>query len=102
MNGGKLDFDGIFCVTDALAHQIIGSLSRMGLRVPQDVQIVGFDGIRLFGDLEYHCSTIVQPVESIAKTCVDMVLDADNGKAPSLVCLPIQYAYGGTTKESAT
>ncbi|MCD7755325.1 MAG: LacI family DNA-binding transcriptional regulator [Firmicutes bacterium] len=95
---GALDFDGIFCVTDALAYQIICSLRAMGLRVPEDVQVIGYDGIRQFGDLDYTCSTIVQPVEEMAETCVEMVLDTENPKAPSLVCLPVHYAYGGTTK----
>ena len=97
-HGGKLDFDGIFCVTDSLAYQVKGTLLRMGLRVPDDVQIIGYDGVRMFGDLDYTCSTIVQPVDEIAETCVDMVLSPDGSKIPSLVCLPVTYAYGGTTK----
>lgn len=98
LHGGKLDFDGIFCVTDTLAHQIIGSLRTMGLRVPEDVQVIGYDGIRHFGDLEYTCSTIIQSVEEMAETCVELVLEKDDAKAPSLICLPVTYAYGGTTK----
>lgn len=94
---GRLDFDGIFCVTDSLAHQIIGSLTRMGLRTPEDVQVIGFDGCRHFGDLELTCSTIVQPIEAIAETCVDLVLQENAEKKPSLVCLPVSYEYGGTT-----
>ena len=96
---GKLDFDGMFCVTDALVYQIRGTLREMGLRVPEDVQMIGFDGIRHFGDLDYTCSTIVQPVEAIAETCVDLVLRAPDSPAPSLVCLPVSYAPGGTTRE---
>lgn len=95
---GKLDFDGIFCVTDSLAYQITNSLKRMGIRVPEDVQIIGYDGVRCFGDMELYCSTIVQPVDEMAETCVNMVLEKNLGKAPSLVCLPVSYASGGTTK----
>ncbi|MDE7244856.1 MAG: substrate-binding domain-containing protein, partial [Oscillospiraceae bacterium] len=98
MCGGKPDFDGIFCVTDHLAHRIRGSLQTMGVRVPEDVQIIGFDGIRNFGDLEYDSSTIVQPLEELAETCVNLVLDHRPEKAPSLICLPVRYAYGETTK----
>lgn len=98
MHDGRLAFDGIFCVTDSLAHQVINSLKRMGVRVPEDVQIIGYDGMRYFGDMELYCSTIVQPVDEIAETCVSMVLDRNPKRAPSLVCLPVSYAYGGTTK----
>lgn len=98
LHDSKLDFDGIFCVTDTLAHQIIGSLKTMGLRVPEDVQVIGYDGIRHFGDLDYTCSTIVQPVEEMAEVCVDLVLEKADTKSPSLICLPVHYAFGGTTK----
>ena len=99
LQAGKLDFDGIFCVTDGLAHQVIHSLRAMGQRVPEDVQVMGFDGIRHFGDLGYTCSTIVQPIEEMAEICVNMVLETGNTEAPSLVCLPVSYGYGGTTRK---
>lgn len=97
-HGGKLDFDGIFCVTDSLAYQIVGTLKEMKVRVPEDVQVIGFDGIRQFGDMDYFCSTIVQPVEEMAEQCVQMVLEKDASKKPALVCLPVRYAKGGTTR----
>ena len=37
-------------------------------------------------------------LEDIAATCVDMVLERREYKVASLVCLPVSYAYGGTTK----
>lgn len=98
-HNGKLDFDGIFCVTDSLAYQIFRTLESMGIKVPEDVQIIGFDGIQYFGDMEYICSTIVQPVEAIAAKCVEMILDKPSDVVPSLVCLPVKYAFGGTTNQ---
>lgn len=96
---GKLAFDGIFCVTDKLAFEIIKTLRRMGQRVPGDVQVIGYDGLRAFIDGDYYCSTIVQPVEAMAETCVNLVLEESTANTPSLLCLPVSYAYGGTTKE---
>ena len=96
---GRRDFDGIFCVTDSLAHQIRISLQGMNVRVPEDVQIIGFDGVRHFGDLELTCSTIVQPLEAIAANCVELVLSPRGENAPALICLPVSYGWGGTTRE---
>ena len=96
---GKLDFDGLFLGTDMLAWQTIRFLRGKGIRVPEDVQVIGFDGIRSFGTLEYMVSTIVQPVKEIAETCVDMLLSHDRRRIPSLVCLPVCYQYGGTTRD---
>ena len=96
---GSLAFDGLFIGTDYLAWQIIHVLRDMGLRVPEDVQVIGFDGIRIFGDQEYAVSTIVQPVPEIAEACVSTVLSRHMSNVPSLICLPVKYACGGTTKE---
>lgn len=99
MDQGKLSFDGIFCVTDKVACYIVKVLRQMHLRVPEDVQVIGFDGIRQFGDAEYVCSTIVQPVQEIAQTCVDLLLQEPASAKPQLICLPVTYACGGTTQD---
>ena len=94
---GKLSFDGIFCVTDRLAHFIRGILLKLHQQVPEDVQLIGFDGVRTFGNIDYVCSTIVQPVPEMAEMCVDLLLRESEMAKPPLVCLPVTYAYGGTT-----
>ena len=71
----------------------------MGCRVPEDVQVIGFDGIRYFGDLAYICSTIVQPVPEMAEMCAELLFQENMSVKPPLVCLPVTYAYGGTTLE---
>lgn len=96
---GRCDFDGIFCVNDELACKVAASLAKMGVGVPADVQMIGFDGIRRFATGEHFCSTIVQPVGRLAETCIELLLREDRGNLPSLVCLPVQYAAGGTTRE---
>ena len=101
IQNGKLSFDGIFCVTDRLAYLIIKSLKKLGLKVPRDVQVIGFDGIRYFGNEDYICSTIVQPVPEIAEMCVDLLIRENAPSKPPLVCLPVSYAPGGTTLDPA-
>lgn len=96
---GKLDIDGIFCSTDKLAWHIESVLKDMGLSVPEDVQLIGYDGIRRFGSDELYCSTIVQPVAKLAQASVDLLLTKDRSNIPALVCLPVTYAPGGTTRE---
>lgn len=99
LHQGVLDFDGLFVGTDMLAWRIIQVLKKHGLRVPEDVQVIGFDGIRMFGELDYVVSTIVQPVQEIAEACVSTVLSRHLSNVPSLICLPVHYAPGGTTRD---
>ena len=63
------------------------------------MQLIGFDGIRRFAEEGFICSTIVQPVSRLAETGVELLLREDRSNLPSLVCLPVSYAPGGTTKE---
>lgn len=99
MRGGRLEFDGLFCVTDRIVYDVMKILKKLKIRVPKDVQIIGFDGIQSFGDGDYICSTIVQPVQDIAEMCVELLLQENITAKPPLVCLPVSYRYGGTTKE---
>lgn len=96
---GVMTLDGIFCGTDRMACSVRNQLSALGVRVPEEVQIIGFDGLRYFGDKEYYCSTIVQPVEQIAQTCVNILLTEDRSAVPAMVCLPVTYGAGDTTRE---
>lgn len=99
IHDGKLSFDGILCVTDSLAYYVIKTLRRLHQRVPEDVQVIGFDGIRSLGNIDYVCSTIVQPVSDIAEMCVELLLQDKNLMKPPLVCFPIAYVCGGSTRQ---
>lgn len=98
---GALSFDGIFSNTDYHAYQSACILRHMGYRVPEDVQIIGFDGIHKFGFEEHDLfvSSICQPIPELAQTCVNLVLAKDRSLVPSLTLLPVKYQSGGTTRE---
>lgn len=96
---GKLSFDGIFCSTDHLLCLVRTHLHSRGIRVPEDVQMIGYDGTRVFFDQGYVCSSIVQPVPRIAEAAVDILLNQEAAHASALICLPVFYAAGGTTRE---
>lgn len=94
------EYDGIFCGTDHLAYNVCKKLHALGVRVPQDVQVIGYDGLRFFAGDDYYCSSIAQPVEQMAETAVELLLAPDRSKLPTLVCLPVRYQPGGTTMDS--
>ena len=45
-----------------------------------------------------RASLVACSVDAIAETCVEVVLNENRANTPSLLCLPVRYAYGGTTK----
>lgn len=99
MQEGKLEFDGIFCNSDGLALRVCEFLREQGIRIPEDVQIIGYDGIVDFATRRYICSTIVQPISEMAEISVRFLLNPENALAPANISLPVYFAPGGTTKE---
>ena len=98
---GKLDFDGIFVNTDLNALSTAHILQKHGYSIPDDVQLIGFDGIPKFGDPNQglFVSSICQPIPELAKTCVNLVLAKEKKLVPSLTLLPVSFQSGGTTKD---
>ena len=94
-----LTFDGVFAHTDYHGYMFANLLRQEGYRVPEDVQIIGFDGIHKFGneDDELFVSSICQPVRQLAEKCVEILLAEDRSALPSLTLLPVKYQYGGNT-----
>lgn len=100
---GLLAFDGVFANTDFHAYQLYRILTTFNYRVPEDVQIIGFDGIHLFGQEEQglYVSSICQPIRELASTCVDLVLSKERSMLPNLTLLPVSYKAGPTTNDSS-
>lgn len=96
---GRRDFDGIFCSSDGLARQVAEYLCERGASVPQQVQIIGYDGLTDFATGRYYCSTIVQPIAQMAEAAVDTLLDETMLSSGANICLPVTYAPGGTTRD---
>jgi DNA-binding LacI/PurR family transcriptional regulator len=66
----------LVCSNDLLAVRAIRAAALAGLRVPQDLSVVGFDGIAIGEDLTPMLSTIVQPNREIGRRSVQLMLDA--------------------------
>ncbi len=96
---GKPDFDGIFCNTDGLACRIRDLLAENGVRCPEDVQIIGYDGMINYTTGAFYCSTVVQPIPEMAEAAVSVLLDPGTAAPGANIRLPVTYAPGGTTKE---
>ena len=55
-----------------------------GIRVPEDVQIIGYDGIVDYATGRFGCSTIVQPIPEIAETAVKLLIHQQGALPPPM------------------
>jgi LacI family transcriptional regulator len=60
--------DAILCTNDHLAAELLQTLTRLGIRVPKDLRLVGFDNVRFASLLSTPLTTVEQPVRDIAIT----------------------------------
>ncbi|MCG7213216.1 LacI family DNA-binding transcriptional regulator [Paenibacillus mucilaginosus] len=93
------EVDGVFAITDIFAAKYIDQAQKYGIRVPQDVKVIGYDGIQ--DNTLFHpiLSTIRQPVEEMARTSVRLLLSQIAGESVSLdtIRIPVQFRPGETT-----
>lgn len=94
------NLDGLFCVNDFMLLQVRRILQQKGIRVPEDIQMIGFDGIRMAEDEPSGLSTIAQPVAEMAQAAVDILMTKI--KNPDVLqeikVLPVEFREGKTTK----
>ncbi len=69
----------IFACNDMMAFGVIRELSERNIRVPQDISVIGFDGIDLGQMINPQLTTIKQPDYEMGKLACKMLLDKMNG-----------------------
>ena len=69
------DFTAIFAISDTLAIGAVKALSDNGIKVPDDVSVVGFDGLDITRYYNPTITSLKQPVEDIARTTVDILFE---------------------------
>lgn len=71
---GKREFTALFAAADVMAIGAVRALKDSGLRVPEDVSVIGFDGLLLGSFIIPKLSTVEQSVSLMAKRSVDILL----------------------------
>lgn len=93
------DADGIFAITDMFAAKYIERAGRRGIRVPEDVKVIGYDGIQDHPYFHPILSTIRQPVEEMARTTIRLLYQKMEGETleREVYRLPVIFRQGETT-----
>ncbi|MDF2621646.1 MAG: LacI family transcriptional regulator [Xanthobacteraceae bacterium] len=98
---GKNPPDAIFCISDVMAIGALEAARRvLGLRVPDDVSIVGFDDIPSAAWPSYGLTTVRQPVEMMVSQAFSLLSDdvANASAAPVAVRIPGELVVRGSAR----
>jgi len=83
------EFTALFAAADVMAIGAIRALRDNGLRVPEDVSVMGFDGLELGSFLVPQLSTVAQPAQVMARRSVEMLISQiEDGAAAAHETVP--------------
>ena len=66
--------DALFAINDPTAIEAIQIIKERGLKIPEDIAVVGFSNDQLSGLIEPSLTTVSQPVQKIGETAAEMLL----------------------------
>lgn len=89
----------IVAQSDLLAAGVIRAAEELGLEVPGDVSVVGFDGVRVDGLWPYDLTTLVQPAVEKGRAAGRAIVDMLEGRAPTPTSFTSNFHPGNTTAE---
>ncbi|WP_033373915.1 substrate-binding domain-containing protein [Glaciibacter superstes] len=86
----------ILAQSDLLAAGVIRAAEEAGLRVPEDLSVIGFDGVRVDG-LAYDLTTLVQPAAAKGRAAGEAIIRMLDGGTPESVAFTSEFHLGATT-----
>ena len=92
--------DAVFCVNDLMAFGTLDHIRGAGLRVPDDVSVIGFDDVPVAAWSSYRLTTLRQDPRRIAREVVS-ILDrrlADPDLPPISVYFPVELVVRETVR----
>jgi LacI family transcriptional regulator len=67
--------DAVFCTNDFLAVGVCQALMERGVRIPDDIRVVGYGDLDVATLAAVPLTTIHQPVEDLGSTAVQLLMD---------------------------
>lgn len=86
----------IIAQSDLLAAGVIRAAEELGIAVPEELSVLGFDGIRLDGITPHRLATLVQPAVEKGRAAGRAVREALDGGSPASVALVCELRHGAT------
>lgn len=83
-----LPVTAVFCYNDMTALGVLSALHRAGLRVPDDLSVIGYDDVSIAAYLYPPLTTIAQPRYALGRRAMEMALALIRGEEVRDVILP--------------
>lgn len=91
-----VDFDAVFAATDLIAFGVMKCLRKAGVRVPDEVSVVGFDNLPAASYFSPSLTTVKQDTRLAAETLVGNLIHMIHGQPVDTELLPVSLAVRGS------
>lgn len=100
-SGATLPFSALFACNDLMAVGAMRALKQRGIRVPDEVEVIGFDDIELAELVDPPLSTVSQPALEMGAQSAERLLRLIEARAerPETVVLMPRLVLRGTTRD---
>ncbi len=90
--------DAVFVASDMMALGAIRAIHEAGLRIPDDIAVVGFDDIPIAASTKPPLTTVRQPIRELGSLATQVLIDLLNGviEPPYQLILPAQLVIRET------
>lgn len=95
------DYDAVFASSDASAIGVMKAAESLGIHIPQDVSLVGYDGINIGTLLSPELTTVAQPISLMGERATELLIALIEGQkmtAKRVVFPPKLVVRNSTTK----
>ncbi len=93
----KVHFSALFAANDQTAYGAIKALHDHGIRVPEDVSVIGFDDLPTSQYFTPALTTMRQPIEEIGAVCAESILNLLSGEKHQVRLPPIDLVVRQST-----
>lgn len=94
------DLTAVFCMSDIMAVGAIRAITDLGKKVPDDISVIGFDGIELASYLVPLLTTIKQNAEEISKRSVEILWGCiSRGERAVHEKIPFEFIPGESVRD---
>ena len=81
------DFTAVFAASDTVAIGAMKAIEDRGLRIPEDISVIGIDGLVVSEYSNPTLTTLVQPAEEMGRRSVEMLMALLEGRKVPRHCL---------------
>lgn len=94
----NIPFDALFAISDRMAAGAITALKKKGIKVPRDVEVIGFDNTDITYQFEPNITTVAQPQSKLGATAFELMQKRICGEQTNNIILQHQLVLRNSTR----